>query len=98
MRYRARYLLAVTLVATALCADRATATVADARPQIGQLAEKLVARLTRSFRRTVPTVSMFAERRTGLPANSVRSIQLCQAARRRFELSPHQFPLPPPAL
>ena len=98
MLHRARYVLAVTLVATALCADRATAAVIDARPQLGQLAEKLVARLTRSFSQTVPTISVFAEHRVGLPANSVRPVQFCQTVGPRILLLPFQFCLPPPAL
>ncbi len=100
MRDRARYLLAVTIVATALCADRAMAAMPDARPQLGQLvgqfAEKLVARLTTSFSQSVPSVRMFAQRQMVASAVSSRPWITRQLAVRPILLCPCQFRLPPP--
>ncbi len=97
MRHRARYLLAVTLVATALCADRAMAAVPEARPQIGQLAEKLAARLSRSFGRTASTRIVLTERASeGTPTNHEQGV-VAQVARPQSLLSVYQFRLPPPS-
>ena len=70
MRTRPRYLLALMLVATALCADRATADVqrADLTPTRG-----LVDRLADGFRRTVATRPVVRQRCPWSVVATVRS-------------------------
>ena len=63
MKRRTGHLVAVTLVAAALCADRAVAATPALRPQATSTAGKLVTRLSVSFRRVVPTVRVYEMRR-----------------------------------
>jgi hypothetical protein len=88
--------LAMTLVATALCADRAVAASPAVRPEPAARST-LVGRLKVSFRRCVAVVRLWEARRDQeRPAQAAAPVvQLC-----RFEaisLSPFQFRLPPPA-
>jgi hypothetical protein len=93
---RARYLLVATLLVTAVCADRAVAA-APARPEVGQLAERLVNRLSASFSRVVPTVRMVAERQQGGVFAANRSLPMSWIAPAHPQaVSPFQFRLPPP--
>ena len=95
MRSRARYLLALTLVATALCADRATADVPrpDATPARG-----LVDRLTDGFRRTVAAPRLVRQRCRVTPAAAAPVVVVRTAAVAAPVVCPARLPLPPPAV
>ena len=99
---RTRQIVAITLVATALCADRAVASVAPTvvrhEARVTSLAERLVSRLSSNFRRVVPAMRL-CERARG---ESITSIAQWPAPVLAFiarqPISPFQFRLPPPAL
>ncbi len=95
---RTRHVLAIALVATALCADRAVAAAPALRPQAGSVAGRLVSRLSTSFRRVVPSVRVYETRRDGFAPASVSSIPMDfdSAGFRPRLLSPLQLRLPPP--
>jgi len=88
--------VAVTLVATALCADRAASAAPAIRPQVTQLAGRLVTRLSHSFRRTIPAVRLYAARRDGFRAAVTFARPVASAPLVPQPLSPFQFRLPPP--
>ena len=95
---RARYLLVATLLVTAVCADRATAAAPALRPEVGQLAERLVNRLSASFSRVVPSIRMVAQRQPGGVFAANRSLPISWIAPSHpQEVSPFQFRLPPPS-
>ena len=89
------------VVATALCADRASAAAPQqAKPQVAQLARTVANRLTASFRRVVPAVR-FVENRTA----GACDVLVCPPAeagsptrRHASDGSPFRFRLPPPSL
>jgi hypothetical protein len=97
---QARHILAVALVATALCADRTVATAPQVRPQTAGAAGRLVSRLSVSFQRVVSGVKLYqprAERFDDAAAPVVvRNAAETLGYRRAF--SPIEFSLPPPAL
>jgi hypothetical protein len=102
MMGKTRHLVAITLVATALCADRAVASVAPTElrteARVSSLAGRFVSRLSSKFRRVVPALRL-CERSRG---ETVAPIAVCPApvvafiAQRR--IGPFQFRLPPPVL
>jgi hypothetical protein len=94
---RARYLLVATLLLTAVCADRAVAAAPALRPEMGQLAERLVNRLSASFSRVVSGVRIVAERQHGGAFAADRSLPVSWIAPAHPQaVSPFQFRLPPP--
>ena len=93
-----RRVVAVTLVATALCADRAVAVPAAVRPDPANLArgKTLVARLTVNLRRSLPALQLVQARRDqDSPSRLIRAA-FQSVAVVRSALSPFQFRLPPP--
>jgi hypothetical protein len=99
MKGKARQLVAITLMATALCADRAVSAAPEIRPQVATAAGKLVTRLSVSLRRVVPSARVFESRRDGLAASSVKNRWTSNATVRfGTELSPLTLHLPPPML
>jgi hypothetical protein len=95
MKHRSRYVLAITLVATTLCADRLFASDRALQPESRQPMEKLVARLTRSFSQVVPRSPLVVQRR--LTASLPTPVVVVSTARTfSLPLSPFQFRLPPP--
>jgi hypothetical protein len=97
IRHRSRYILALTLVATTLCADRLFASNRALEPEARQPMEKLVARLTRTFGHVVSPKPLVVERRIAvcLPTPVVVT-----STDRAFSLplSPFEFRLPPPVV
>ena len=93
MRGRTRHVIAVVVVATALCAaDRAVAAV----PSHRTVAPKsLASRITTSFRQTVPSVRLQPTRTMESVAKYPLSIRE-EASGVRSSFSPFQFRLPPP--
>jgi hypothetical protein len=99
MNGKTRHLVAITLVATALCADRALSAAPVLRPQVATAAGKLVSRLSVSLRRVVPSVRVYESRRDGLADSYVKSSWTSDASvRLGAELSPLLLHLPPPTL
>jgi hypothetical protein len=93
------YLLATTLLAVTFCADRAMAATPAIRPEVVQLAEKLVSRLSQSFSRTAVAIVSFPQRQPVMVSASFRPIFVTSAS--SFvppPLSPFEFRLPPPAV
>ena len=95
---QSRRLLAAALVAAALCADRTVTAAPLLRPEAVQLAQRLVNRLSVSFRRVAPVTRFFADRQAGPDIAAVgRSPGRLDAPHVRLPVSPFQFRLPPPA-
>jgi hypothetical protein len=92
----ARHIIAVTLVATAICAGRLT-VAAPVQTPVTQLAGRLIQRLTTRFGRVVAAARLYQPRREGVrsaePAPAFASD--CPLAV-RGSFSPFQFRLPPP--
>jgi len=69
------------------------------RPEVVQLAERLVSRLSVSFSRVVSTVRIFTERQQGDAFAANRSLPMSWIAPAHPQpISPFQFRLPPPAV
>jgi hypothetical protein len=93
----ARQLIAVTLMATAICADRSLAA-APAEPARTHLAGRLIERLSVNFRRVVPACTLCQPQRFGLPPMQIlATVRDCDVLWIPRPLSPFQFRLPPPA-
>jgi hypothetical protein len=98
---KTRTIVAVTLLATALCADRAVAASSSARGgtpvESGPAVRGFAQRLTVSLRRVVPAVKMGPTRVEGAaPAAMVSSVDGDQALTHDAEGVPFLFRLPPP--
>jgi len=94
---RSRQVLAIALLAAALCADRAVAAAPALRPRVTTVASRLVTRLSVSFSRVVPSVRFFETRRIGIVADSARIPTTDATECHRVRLSPLLLRLPPPA-
>ena len=98
---KTRTIVAVTLLATALCADRAVASAAaqGARVEAEPVARGFAQRLTVSLRRVVPAVKLSPSRQEGV-APAVRGGEIAgdQAVVRWVVGMPFQFRLPPPVV
>jgi hypothetical protein len=101
---RTRHVLVMTLVATALCADRVT----SAAPRVGspqvqsdpiaRLANHLATKLSRTLRRVVAVVRLSPSRREGVaPLIRLESLAAAPLGVHVAQGSPFQFRLPPPA-
>ncbi|MCS7033470.1 MAG: hypothetical protein NZ561_05675 [Phycisphaerae bacterium] len=92
-------IVAVTLLAVALTADRAVAaSVGQPRPAAETLSAQIVRRLQQCFRRVVPSMNLLAicwSAGSWRPLAGLRMIESSAVAPRL--LSPCQFRLPPPA-
>ena len=100
MRRRTRHVIAVMVVATALCADRgAVVASAHARPHARPEANRsLASRLTSGLKQSIAPAAPLLSVRT---SENVRSFPLpigAGASGVRSEFSPFQFRLPPPSL
>jgi hypothetical protein len=95
MKKRTGYLLALTLVATTLCAGHLLAAGPGVQPEARLASEKLVARLTKSFSRTVSHSPLIVERRMAGPL--AHPLVFVSTDRLHcIDLSPLQLHLPPP--
>src|SRR2546423_13245354 len=98
---RTRHLIAVALVATALCADRAVAAAPQVRSE-GSVAGRIVSRITTGLRRAVSAVRIYETRQDAVIVRSrpVGTSRIDDAARVEFHptFSQFQFRLPPPTL
>jgi hypothetical protein len=98
---KARKILAVTLVATALCADRAAtracAVPQDARAHDGRsMAGRLVSRLSSNFRRVLPAAVQLRPSRSSQVARTIEIPTPQVVSLTPPPLNPFQFRLPPP--
>jgi hypothetical protein len=96
---KTRHILAVVAVATALCADQAVIAAPAPGPHVAEIAAKLVERLSKPFRRTVPSAVRPIDRSRAafaqLPTPSFPSPAISAPHR---QVSPFQFRLPPPTV
>jgi hypothetical protein len=93
----ARHLIAVTLMATAICADRSL-PAARVEPVTSHFAGRLIERLTVNFRKVVPASQLYRPQRFGLPQTEISPpgpSLIADWVAPRLTLS--QFRLPPPA-
>jgi len=96
---RTRQVIAVALVATALCADRAIAAApTQPRVQGSSVAGRLVSTLSERFQRVLPAVKLYQHRRDETipllsPPQPMRALTIAHQS-----LMPFQFRLPPPVL
>jgi hypothetical protein len=99
MNRRFTHILAMTLVATALCADRAVASSAEGVAVVTEN-RSLVGRISSGLRRTVTPVRFVAERQVGRPVSPVspRVESPAMPPMRVTPVTPAQFPLPPPVV
>ena len=97
---RTRGILVVMAMTTALCADQMAVAAPASGPraiEIGEIAQRVVTRLSESFRETVPTAIHEARQQ-----NRPEDLTVCVAAPSPVAVvahqpaSPFQFRLPPP--
>jgi hypothetical protein len=95
---RARQIVAIVALTTALCADRAVSAAPLARPQVGEIAARLAARISRSFARTVhnQNVRVVMHRPLAQTTADARFSTVPEPVVAHCVLSPFQFRLPPP--
>jgi hypothetical protein len=92
-------ILAVTLVALALCADRVTAAAPAVRPQISQVTRQVVRQVTKRFQRVVPAVKIVQDRQEGIRRLTSQDVPAdMPTGLHDAQTTPFQFRLPPPAL
>ncbi len=92
----ARHVIAVTLMATAICADRIAPAV-PAQTTTTHFASRLIERLSMNLRRVLPAVTLYQPRRFGLGLAARRPPAIAdQGFVPAPRLSPFQFRLPPP--
>ncbi len=91
-------MLAVAVVAAALCADRAAAATPTLRPQVGEMARQLAGRLTGAFRRAIPSARFHQDRqeRPMVRVATPRRGPVVLGVVHRAELSELLLRLPPP--
>src|SRR5688500_11039237 len=99
--HNAKKMVAVVVVATALCAvDRAAVAAAPASPgraAVGDLARQLATRLSVKLQHVVPAVRIqFAAPSAFTAPCDVRSVNTDLFVAHQWPLSPFQFRLPPP--
>jgi hypothetical protein len=95
---KTRHLIAVTLVATALCADR-LAVATPTAPPVAQLAGRLIQRLSGGFRQQLPSQRLYQPFRTSQRPMSLRPLASPEPILAlSLKISPFHFSLPPPAL
>jgi hypothetical protein len=96
---RTQHFIAVALVATALCADRAVASAPEVR-STESVAARFVSRITTSFRRAVSGVKLYEPRQDAVKATPLAASRIDNAPAVEFHptFSQFQFRLPPPTL
>jgi hypothetical protein len=96
---RTRHLIAVALVATALCADRAVASAPEVREQ-QSATSRIVSRITRNLRRAVSSVRVYQPRQqtVTIPPLAASRIGDVVMVETHPTFCAFQFRLPPPTL
>jgi hypothetical protein len=99
MTRKARQVLLALTVTTALCADQVAASAPTLRPQVTELAGRIVTRLTRSFSESVTVEAPVHARQRGVqPSRAEHCAVVIPDDARHPPISPFQFRLPPPVL
>jgi hypothetical protein len=93
---KARHILAVMAVTTALCADQMVAAAPLPRPQMADVAARVIERLAQPFRRTVPNAVRPITRTCTTVQPVAPAERPAEVPALHCELSPFQFRLPPP--
>jgi hypothetical protein len=93
---KTRHILAVVAVTTALCADQMLAAAPLPKPQVGEIAARVIERLAQPFRRTVPNAIRPIAQARAMPPLAAPAARPAGAPALHCELSPFQFRLPPP--
>jgi hypothetical protein len=94
---RARHILAVTLVATALCADRMASAAPAIQEPVREIAGRLITRLSDSFQQVAPAARMYQPlRQNARPVIEPVVFTPIVRAPACVAVSPFQFRLPPP--
>src|SRR4051812_3888468 len=93
---RHRQVVAIALVAAALCADRAVTAAPVLRPCVSGVAGKLVQRLSTRFRQVVPAARVYEARRDVVEREPLPLASSHTTAGFRPRLSPLITTLPPP--
>ncbi len=93
----ARHVIAVTLMATAICADRLAPAV-PAEPPATHLAGRLIERLSMNFRRVLPAARLYQPSCLAVRPAAARTVAFADQTLgfQRVLLFPFQFRLPPP--
>ena len=98
MTQRTRQVLLALTVTMALCADQVAVAAPTMRPQVVELAGRIVNRLTRSFRQSVTVeLPVHARQGAGGPSRVELSVVPESDVPHR-SISPFQFRLPPPTV
>jgi len=96
---RARHILAVVAVTTALCANQVVSAAPLPRPHVTEIAAHFVGRFSQTFRRTVPnSVRGAVRQQVDTVPSPARFDPERDAVAFQREFSPFQFRLPPPVL
>jgi hypothetical protein len=100
MPRRLFHVLAITLVATALCAGRAVVAPSPDRGTESCENTSLVRRLSSGLRRTVTPVRLVAQRQFGPAIVSIGNSLACPIVPTvlAVPVTPEQLPLPPPGV
>jgi hypothetical protein len=89
-------MIAITLVAAALCADRAVVAAPILRPQMSDVASRLVSRLSARFGRVAPAIRVYQNCSEAV-VSAEKHVLVCDAtACFGMRLSPLVLRLPPP--
>jgi len=95
---RARHILAVVTVTTALCANHVVSAAPVPRPHVTEMAARFVARFSAAFRRPAPrAVRTSARLQFASEPSAILFERGCDGAAFQRQSSPFQFRLPPPA-
>lgn len=98
MTRQTRQVLLALAVTTAVCADHVSAASPTLRPQVAQLAGRIVTKLSNSFRQVVSVEMPVHARDRSLPAAKPDPANAGAADVAHRPVSPFQFRLPPPVL
>jgi hypothetical protein len=96
---QAKHMIAVSLMAAALCADRAVMAAPKIEPEAVRVTTRWIDRLSDGLRQNVPAVRLFPVQRSFASVvvrenfKPVRSIEPVA-----FAFTPFQFRLPPPVI
>ena len=98
MTRKTRQVLLALTVTTALCADQVAVAAPALRPQVAELAGRIVTRLTRSFSESVTIeFPVHARQRGTQPSRPQPAPVAAPDDAGHRPVSPFQFRLPPPA-
>jgi hypothetical protein len=96
MRSPTRQIILITLVATALCADRAVCALPAMNHTVAEVAGRVASKLASSFRRTASNYRTVQFRNSDESGESSDWPRIEPMRMAHFAFSPFQFRLPPP--